>query len=48
MKPWWHRVVQYWHAPENGWHFYSKLECAIEIAFMTLWTVMGYYREPTR
>lgn len=44
MKQWLHRVDLYWHAPEHGWQ-YSRFECFIEICFMTLWTVMGEYRE---
>jgi len=45
MQRWWRRVVLYWHAPENGWTFYTKLDCIVEIAFMTLWSVMGLYDE---
>lgn len=43
MTRWWRRVVLYWHAPQYGWYFYDKLDCAVEIAFMTLWSLMGLY-----
>lgn len=45
MKRWWKRVVLYWHAPENGWYFYTRLDCAVEIFFMSALTILGEYRE---
>lgn len=43
MTRWWRRVVLYWHAPQHGWDFYDQYDCAVEIVFMTLWSIMGLY-----